>query len=292
MLWDLLAMLRAGTRWAAIHSVSRDDLAAIGRGVAEDARSRRWCASRVAFSARDSSHFMRVAIVFFCAAVAACAQPDQRPIVSKPAFAVADASSTPVADSQPVAKVWAPNPLPAPGDTTSRGFPTEAALLRWVHLIPPDSFPDLPKPVRDSLVSRHCQIPMPGAARANVIHGAFSAKGAMEWAVLCSVHDTSQILILNARNGVAVDSLNKSGDSRWIQGNGNNTWLFSRMIDVVPSSTLNVVPVDTTSEDALYYGAFLPKPIDHDGIDEAFLDKASTTFYFAHGHWISVSSGD
>jgi hypothetical protein len=161
-----------------------------------------------------------------------------------------------------------------------------------VHLLSPDSFPDLPKPVRDSLLSRRCQIPVPGAYRGNAITGAFTAKGAVEWAVLCSVHDTSQILILNARNGVAVDSLNRSADSGWIQGNGNNTWLFSRLIGVVSASTLNIVPADTTSEDVVYYGAFLPKPIDHDGIDEAFLDKASTTFYFAHGKWISVGSSD
>lgn len=235
---------------------------------------------------------MRVAIVFFCAAVAACAQQDQRPVASKPALAVVDTSFTPVAGSEPVAQAWAPNPITASGDTTPQGFPTEAALLRWVHLISPDSFPELPKPVHDSLASRHCQIPVPGAGRANVITGAFTAKGAMEWAVLCSVHDTSQILVLNAKNGVAVDSLNKSGNSGWIQSNGNSTWLFSRMIGVVPSSTLNIVPADTTSEEAVYYGAVLPKPIDHDGIDEAFLDKASTTFYFAQGHWISVGSSD
>jgi hypothetical protein len=234
---------------------------------------------RVALSARDSSYYMRVTIVFFCAAVAACAQQDQRPVASKAALAVADTSPTSVADSQPVPQTWAPAPAP-PGDTTPQGYPTEAALLRWVHLISPDSFPELPKPVRDSLASRHCQT------------GAFTAKGAMEWAVLCSVHDTSQILILNAKNGTAVDSMNKSGDSGWIQGNGNNTWLFSRMIAVVSMSELNVVPADTTSEDAVYYGATLPKPIDHDGIDEAFLDKASTTFYFAQGRWFSVSSSD
>jgi hypothetical protein len=161
-----------------------------------------------------------------------------------------------------------------------------------VHLLSPDGFPDVPKPVRDSLVSRHCRIPVPGAYRANAITGAFTAKGTVEWAVLCSVRDTSQILILNGSNGVVVDSLNKSADSGWIQSNGNNTWLFSRMIDVVPMSRLNVVPIDTTSEDVVYYGAFLPRPIDHDGIDEAFVDKASTTLYFAQGHWISVGSSD
>jgi hypothetical protein len=57
-------------------------------------------------------------------------------------------------------------------------------------------------------------------------------------------------------------------------------------------SQLNVVPADTTSEEVVYYGAFLPKPIDHDGIDEAFSGKGSTTFYFAQGRWFSVASSD
>ena len=230
--------------------------------------------------------------MILCAALAACAQQDQRPVVSNSALAISDTSAAPVADSQPEPKAWAPNPLPAPGDTTPNGFPTEAALLRWVHLLSPDTFPELPKPVHDSLLSRRCQIPVPGAYRANVITGSFTAKGAVEWAVLCSVHDTSQILILNARNGIVVDSLNKSGDAVSIQGYGNHTWLFSRVIGVVPMSVLNIVPADTTSEDVVYYGAFLPKPIDHDGIDEAFIDKAGETFYFAQGKWISVISSD
>jgi hypothetical protein len=233
---------------------------------------------------------MRVAIAFFGTTIVACAQADQRPVASKPPVAVATVAPA-VADSQPP-KPWAPDPLPARGDTTSDGFPTEAALLRWVHLLSPDTFPELPKPVHDSLVSRQCRIPVPGAGRENVITGAFSAKGAVEWAVLCSVHDTSQILILNASNGALVDSLHKSDDLGWIQGNGGYDKLFSRLISLVPMSELNVVPADTTSEDVLYYGASLPKPIDHDGIDEAFIEKASTMFYFAQGHWIPVGTSD
>src|SRR6476646_9049579 len=100
---------------------------------------------------------MRVTIVLFCAAVVACAQRDQRPVAAKATSVptVAD-TFTPVANPEPV-KPWAPDPLPAPGDTTPQGSPTEAALLRWVHLIAPDSFPELPKSVQLSLNSRHCQ---------------------------------------------------------------------------------------------------------------------------------------
>ena len=186
-----------------------------------------------------------------------------------------------------------PTPPPAPGDTNAQGFPTEAALLRWVHRLPPDSFPDLPKVVHDSLVNRGCEVPTPWPSKVNVVTGAFTRKGAVEWAVLCSVRDTSQILILDATTGAVADSLLRSPDSFWVQGNGDNTWLFSRYIALVPMSRLNVVPTDTTSEEGpIYYGAFLPKPIDHDAIDQAFLDKASTTFYFALGKWFEVGSSD
>jgi hypothetical protein len=242
---------------------------------------------------------MRAPFVLFCAAVTACAQQDQRPVASPPAVAstsastigIADSSFTPLEMAEPALPAWTPPPGD-PGDTSPQGFPTEHALLRWVHRFPPDSFPELPRTVRDSLVSRSCQIPTPSTGRVNVITGAFTAKGAVEWAVVCSVHDTSQILIFSAANGAAVDSLSKSGDSQWIQSSVGKTWLFSRQISVVPMSRLNIVPVDTTIEDVLYYGRVLPKPIDHDGIDEAFLEKASETFYFARGKWFSVSSGD
>jgi hypothetical protein len=229
--------------------------------------------------------------VVLSAALVACAQRDQRPVVAAQQTPSAPTDSlVPIPESEPITR-WTPPPA-APGDTTPQGAPTEHALLRWVHLLPPDTFPELPKVVRDSLVTRHCQIPVPGSGRANVVTGAFSTKGAVEWAVLCSVRDTSQILIMNAASGAVVDSLNKSGDSGWIQSNGNNTWLFSRMIDVVPMSTLAFVPADTTNEDIVYYGAVLPKPIDHDGIDEGFLDKYSETFYFGQGHWVSVGTSD
>ena len=161
-----------------------------------------------------------------------------------------------------------------------------------MHLIPPDSFPELPAPVRATLVGRKCQIPVPWATRANAITGAFTARDAVEWAVACSVRDTSQILVLTAATGAVVDSLSRSADATWIQRNGGKRWLFSRLISQVPMSKLAFVPPDTTNENIVYYGAFLPKPSDHDGIEEVFLDKAGETFYFARGKWISGGSSD
>jgi hypothetical protein len=214
----------------------------------------------------------------------ACAQQDNRPRLRDPSTSPAKITITlPATDS---------GPATVSGSTTRQGVPTEAALLQWVRRLSPESFAAVPKEVRSELLSRRCEIPQAGSDRSNAISGAFTKRGAVEWAVLCSVHDTSQILIINAADGSVVDSLNKSGDAKWIQGNGGDTWLYSRMISLVPVSRLSAVPPDTTAADILYYGAWLPKPIDHDGIDEAFLDKASTTFYSSRGRWFSVVSSD
>ncbi|HJP86216.1 MAG TPA: hypothetical protein VJ852_09515 [Gemmatimonadaceae bacterium] len=235
---------------------------------------------------------MRTAILLCCGALVGCARGDDHPSVATRASTVT-ASSTAIVDSQPIAeKPWAPDSLPSPGDTTPTGFPTEKALLRWVHLLPIDSFPDLPSSVRTTLVQRQCQIPVPGRHPSNVIKGAFTAKGATEWAVLCSVNDTSQILILNATSGAVLDSLNKSANAGWIQSYVTPKWLFSRVIALVPVHVLNVVPPDSADEDVLNYSAWFPKPIDHDAIDQYFIDKAGETYYFAQGRWFSTISSD
>jgi hypothetical protein len=40
------------------------------------------------------------------------------------------------------------------------------------------------------------------------------------------------------------------------------------------------------------YGGPKPPPIDHQGIDDAFLEKASVTFYFHKGNWLQLTGAD
>jgi hypothetical protein len=40
------------------------------------------------------------------------------------------------------------------------------------------------------------------------------------------------------------------------------------------------------------YGAPEPPPIDHHGIDDAFLEKASVTWYFHQGKWLQLTGAD
>ncbi len=172
-------------------------------------------------------------------------------------------------------------------------MPTEAELLKWVRRVPLDKFPALPKSVRTTLEARHCQVPTPSGAPDNVIKGAFTKADVVEWAVLCSVNDTSQILVLNATTGVVADSTKKSADLVWIQSDGGAKWIFSQVITLVTMDVLNNTPVYEDSEIVLNnFKATFPKPIDHDGIGHWYLDKAGDTLYCANGKWYSVGSAD
>jgi len=40
------------------------------------------------------------------------------------------------------------------------------------------------------------------------------------------------------------------------------------------------------------YGGPNPPPIDHNGIDDSFLEKASVIWYRYHGKWITLKGAD
>jgi hypothetical protein len=40
------------------------------------------------------------------------------------------------------------------------------------------------------------------------------------------------------------------------------------------------------------YGGHTPPPIDHQGIDDAFIEKASVTWYFHDGKWMKLTGAD
>jgi hypothetical protein len=40
------------------------------------------------------------------------------------------------------------------------------------------------------------------------------------------------------------------------------------------------------------YGGPEPPPIDHHGIDDAFLEKGSITWYFYRGKWLQLTGAD
>jgi hypothetical protein len=42
----------------------------------------------------------------------------------------------------------------------------------------------------------------------------------------------------------------------------------------------------------LGYGGPKPPPMNHQGIDDAFLEKASVTYYYYRGKWLQLTGAD
>ena len=173
------------------------------------------------------------------------------------------------------------------GVTSTRAQP--GPLPDSIRRLTPAAFADLPNAVRHDLESRECSVPQPWDGRAphNVIRGAFTNAGVVGWAVLCSVRDTSQILIYRASSGnvaQVVDSLLRDADRAWMQGIGGNRWGYSRLLQTMPLRKIRAW--------RNFDGHAVPQPIDHDAIQQVFLDKAAEAFYFAAGRWYRHTTAD
>jgi hypothetical protein len=151
----------------------------------------------------------------------------------------------------------------------------------------PSAFRNLPSAAVATLSRRGCRIPQPYSARglANVIRGAFTGAKRSEWAVLCSVRDTSQILVLTASTGRLVDSLARSSDLIWMQAVGGKRCGYSRHL-----STLSGVRIrDWVRDDD---GRPIPQRVDHDAIRDSFDGKAATAYYCTEGRWYRRVAAD
>ena len=148
-----------------------------------------------------------------------------------------------------------------------------------------ENYPDLPSNVAAVLQSRRCTIPQPnphGPAR-NVIRGEFFRKGQKGWAVICSSGGNSSILVFRDGEDRSPDQIAESRDDHFI-------------IDTA-ASKLYLREISTADEKFILrhyraYGGLKPPKIDHDGIDDAFLEKASVTWYWNKGKWQQLQGAD
>jgi len=164
--------------------------------------------------------------------------------------------------------------------------------------LPPSAFSEIPQSVARDLKKRGCTIPQwgivgrkNGKEPMNVISGEFQKSGQTDWAALCSINDASTILVF--WNGSAENIAQLGGfspDKGWLQGmvmdqkTGDPMIEFSRIISPVGKKFIMV-----------YYeafGGFQPPPIDHEGIENTFLDKYSTVHYWYEGKWLALQGAD
>ncbi len=157
---------------------------------------------------------------------------------------------------------------------------------RNITRLAPSAFPSLPPAIRSALERRNCTIPQTveiGGPH-NVIAGHFRRPGQLDWAVLCSRGGISRVLVFWAGRATTIDSLAPSPDLDYLQSLGPQGIGFSRAISVASRAYI----LDHAKE---YRGPRPPEPI-HDGIDDAFVGKASGIHYFTGKRWIGLAGAD
>jgi hypothetical protein len=167
----------------------------------------------------------------------------------------------------------------APGAPTPQVPPVSAN--RPYRRLSPNAFPDLPPAIAARLRARTCLIPQPAAAGApgNVIRGEFFEKGKLAWAVLCLTQGSSVILAFQSDTDAHPAELAPAPDQNYVEDGA-----YARQISAVDRKFM--------VEHYRAYGGPEPPPIDHQGIDDAFLEKASVTYYWYQGQWRKLTGSD
>ena len=176
--------------------------------------------------------------------------------------------------------------------STNRSAKIIHAQDRWTKAnadivrLSPRLFRELPKGVARKLRSMGCTIPQAKeiSGRHNVIKGHFKRTKQTDWAVLCSRRGVSAIIVFWGGSANSISQIARARDAGFLQNDGNGAIGFSR----------SLLPVDESYilEHYRNYHGPKPPPIDHQGIDDGFLGKASTIHYYFRRKWRELQGAD
>jgi hypothetical protein len=153
-----------------------------------------------------------------------------------------------------------------------------------IRLLPLSSFPALPSAVVEQLEQRKCMVPQTYEAKApeNVVHAALERKGSSDWAVLCSVNAATTLYVFFQSQPGSPIALRKQRDTEWlgsvVLGAYGSAWGIARR---TPSQIRQARGSAASRLD-----------VDHDGIEDAFIERSSTTHYFQDGSWITLENSN
>jgi hypothetical protein len=175
--------------------------------------------------------------------------------------------------------------LTRPPVQEDRGGRAES-LQKTVRRLRVQDFPELPSGVAAVLRSRGCTIPQPNkdGPNRNVIQGQFFTKGQNGWAVLCSSAGKPSILVFRSDNDSRPEEIAESQEEAYLVDTGQGWTAYQREISAADRKFI------ITHYRA--YGGPEPPPIEHHGVDDAFLEKASVTWYWHNGKWIRLQGAD
>lgn len=173
-------------------------------------------------------------------------------------------------------------------NTVSAQEQTDGARSRESHIIrlQPSAFAQLPTQIVRALQEQGCTIPQSfvDPQPHNVVQGELRRKGQTDWAVLCSRDGHSSILVFGNSSPTSITEISRQSDRIFVQGIGGGKLGYSRRIGIVGKQFIN--------EHYRVYGGPEPPRIDHHGIDDAFLEKASVVHYYHGGRWLELTGAD
>jgi hypothetical protein len=158
-----------------------------------------------------------------------------------------------------------------------------------IRLLPLASFPELPPAIYAQLNQRHCLIPQTYEARQpeNVSHGSFREKGSDDWAILCSQSASTTLYVIYGNEPEAPIALRHQKNSDWLG--------TSYAGNAVYGSAWGIALRRPTQMQGIGQGIGKDKrnlSIDHDGIEDAFLEKSASIHYYGNGAWITLDEGN
>ena len=169
------------------------------------------------------------------------------------------------------------------GVTQDKWAVADSATLR----LAPAAFPQLPKNIVHYLQARGCTIPQTYLISEphNVISGEFARRGQTDWAILCSRNEESSILVFWRGSAKSVAEIAEAPDRGFLQTitEGGKVG-FSRLIEAVDRDYI-----------IKHYEAYegpKPPPIYHQGINDAYVEKASVVRYYYRGRWLELQGAD
>jgi len=145
------------------------------------------------------------------------------------------------------------------------------------------AFPTLPPTVSQELTRRGCTIPQAftGGDAHNVVKGRLTSSTATDWAILCSRGQISSILVFPGGSATALE-LAQEADAHFLQVTGPRQIGYSRALRLASAQYIRERQ-DPREK--------LP-PLDHDGIEDVFIEKASLVWYWHGGRWLRLAGAD
>lgn len=146
-----------------------------------------------------------------------------------------------------------------------------------IRLLPVASFPQLPSAVANQLDARGCMIPQTYEANGpeNVITGSFQKPGSDDWAALCSVRGVTTLLVFFQSDFSHPIALRHQLDNQWL----------GVELSFAYGSAWGILAVPPRAVPRTYQ-------MNHDGIEDAFVEQSSVIHYYSHGHWTTLEGDD